>query len=133
MIRLLMADDHPIVRAGLRAVLETEPDFVIIAEATTAEQAIELSAELEIDVVLMDLQFGPGMHGVDAIAAIAASPGAPHVLVLTTYDTDATFSPPSKRAPWATYSKTHRLMIFAQRCALQQREGRRSRLPSHRD
>lgn len=89
MIRLLMADDHPIVRAGLRAVLETEPDFVIIAEATTAEQAIAFSAELEIDVVLMDLQFGPGMHGVDAIAAIAASPGAPHVLVLTTYDTDA--------------------------------------------
>ena len=76
MIRLLMADDHPIVRAGLRAVLETEPDFVIIAEATTAEQAIELSAELEVDVVLMDLQFGPGMHGVDAIARIAALPSA---------------------------------------------------------
>lgn len=89
MIRLLMADDHPIVRAGLRAVLETEPDFVIIAEATTAEQAIELSAELEVDVVLMDLQFGPGMHGVDAIARIAALPSAPYVLVLTTYDTDA--------------------------------------------
>ncbi|CCQ14098.1 Two component system DNA binding response regulator [Rhodococcus sp. AW25M09] len=89
MIRLLLADDHPIVRAGLRAVLDTEPDFQVIAEAPTAERAIELSAELEIDVVLMDLQFGPSMHGVDAIARITARQNAPHVLVLTTYDTDA--------------------------------------------
>lgn len=89
MIRLLLADDHPVVRAGLRAVLETEADFSVIAEASTAERAIELSAELDVDVVLMDLQFGPGMHGAEAIAVIAARPNAPHVLVLTTYDTDA--------------------------------------------
>ncbi|HCA85205.1 MAG TPA: DNA-binding response regulator [Streptomyces sp.] len=88
-VRLLLADDHPVVRAGLRALLETEPGFEVVAEAPTAERAVELAAELEADVVLMDLQFGEGMHGAQATAAIAARPGAPRVLVLTTYDTDA--------------------------------------------
>ncbi|MFF2501896.1 response regulator [Streptomyces sp. NPDC058067] len=88
-IRLLLADDHPVVRAGLRAVLDAEPDFTIAAEAATAERAVELAAAGGIDVVLMDLQFGAGMHGSEATAAIAARPGAPRVLVLTTYDTDA--------------------------------------------
>jgi DNA-binding NarL/FixJ family response regulator len=88
-IRLLLADDHPVVRAGLRAVLDAEPDFEIAAEAATAERAVELAAAGGVDVVLMDLQFGAGMHGSEATAAIAARPGAPRVLVLTTYDTDA--------------------------------------------
>ncbi|MCB5169558.1 response regulator transcription factor [Streptomyces bambusae] len=88
-IRLLLADDHPVVRAGLRAVLDTEPDFAVVAEAATAERAVELAAAEPVDVVLMDLQFGAGMHGSEATAAITARPGAPRVLVLTTYDTDA--------------------------------------------
>ncbi|MEU8482473.1 response regulator transcription factor [Streptomyces sp. NPDC048641] len=88
-VRLLLADDHPVVRAGLRAVLDAEPDFEIVAEAATAERAVELAAGGGVDVVLMDLQFGAGMHGSEATAAIAAGPGAPRVLVLTTYDTDA--------------------------------------------
>ncbi|MFE5768930.1 response regulator [Streptomyces sp. NPDC056485] len=88
-IRLLLADDHPVVRAGLRAVLDTEPDFAVVAEAATAERAVELAASEPVDVVLMDLQFGTGMHGSAATAAITARPGAPRVLVLTTYDTDA--------------------------------------------
>ncbi|MFC9455294.1 response regulator [Streptomyces sp. NPDC058430] len=88
-IRLLLADDHPVVRAGLRAVLDAEPDFEIAAEAATAERAVELAAAGGVDVVLMDLQFGAGLHGSEATAAIAARPGAPRVLVLTTYDTDA--------------------------------------------
>ncbi|HEY7858748.1 MAG TPA: response regulator transcription factor [Candidatus Nanopelagicales bacterium] len=88
-IRLLMADDHPVVRAGLRAVLEAEPDLVVIAEAATAEQAVALAAQETVDVVLMDLQFGDGMGGVQATAAITAREGGPRVLVLTTYDTDA--------------------------------------------
>ncbi|GAA1027671.1 MULTISPECIES: response regulator transcription factor [Amycolatopsis] len=86
MIRLLLADDHPVVRAGLRAVLETEPDLEVVAEASSAEEAVRLAAE--VDVVLMDLQFGSGMHGSEATAAITASSDAPKVLVLTTYDTD---------------------------------------------
>ncbi|MFF4101523.1 response regulator [Streptomyces sp. NPDC001903] len=88
-IRLLLADDHPVVRAGLRAVLDTEPDFAVVAEAATAERAVELAASEPVDVVLMDLQFGTGMHGSAATAEITARPGAPRVLVLTTYDTDA--------------------------------------------
>ncbi|GAA1558800.1 MULTISPECIES: response regulator [Streptomyces] len=88
-IRLLLADDHPVVRAGLRAVLDTEPDFTVVAEAATAERAVELAASEPVDVVLMDLQFGAGMHGSAATAAITARAGAPRVLVLTTYDTDA--------------------------------------------
>ncbi|MCX5386451.1 response regulator transcription factor [Streptomyces sp. NBC_00083] len=88
-IRLLLADDHPIVRAGLRAVLDTEPGFAVTGEAATAERAVELAASDAYDVVLMDLQFGAGMHGAEATALITARPGAPRVLVLTTYDTDA--------------------------------------------
>ncbi|MFJ2060435.1 response regulator [Streptomyces sp. NPDC087908] len=88
-IRLLLADDHPVVRAGLRAVLDTEPDFAVAAEAATAERAVELAGAGGVDVVLMDLQFGAGMHGSEATAAITAAPGGPKVLVLTTYDTDA--------------------------------------------
>ncbi|MCH0542812.1 response regulator transcription factor [Streptomyces sp. MUM 203J] len=90
-IRLLLADDHPVVRAGLRAVLDTEPGFTVVAEAATAEAAVERAAAGGVDVVLMDLQFtGGALHGSEATAAITArGPGAPRVLVLTTYDTDA--------------------------------------------
>lgn len=87
-IRLLLADDHPVVRAGLRAVLEGEPDFEVVGEAPTAQRAVELAAGTEVDVVLMDLQFGGGMGGSEATALITARPGAPRVLILTTYDSD---------------------------------------------
>jgi len=88
-VRLLLADDHPVVRAGLRAVLETEPGMVVVAEAATAEEAVTRAARGDIDVVLLDLQFGKGMNGAEATAAIAARPGAPRVLIVTTYDSDA--------------------------------------------
>ncbi|MGW6441478.1 response regulator [Lentzea sp. NPDC055074] len=92
-IRLLLADDHPVVRAGLRAVLETEPGLVVVAEAATAEEAVERAARDDVDVVLMDLRFGAGMSGAEATAAITARPGAPRVLIVTTYDTDADMVP----------------------------------------
>ena len=88
-IRLLLADDHPVVRAGLRAVLETEAGIEVVAEAPTAEVAVARAAQGDIDVVLMDLQFGKGMNGAEATAAITARPQAPRVLIVTTYDTDA--------------------------------------------
>lgn len=88
-IRLLLADDHPVVRAGLRAVLETEPGIVVAAESATAEEAVARAAIGDIDVVLMDLQFGTGMGGAEATALITARPDAPRVLVVTTYDSDA--------------------------------------------
>lgn len=88
-IRLLLADDHPVVRAGLRAVLETEPDFEVVADVPTAEEAVRLVGEVEFDVVLMDLQFGDRMPGSEATRRITALSDRPKVLILTTYDTDA--------------------------------------------
>ncbi|WBO66454.1 response regulator [Streptomyces camelliae] len=88
-VRLLLADDHPVVRAGLRAVLETEPGLVVVAEAATAEEAVDRAAGGDVDVVLMDLQFGKGMGGAEATAAITARPDAPRVVIVTTYDSDA--------------------------------------------
>lgn len=88
-IRLLLADDHPVVRAGLRAVLESEPDLHVIADVATAEEAITRSAAGGIDVVLMDLQFGRTMGGVEATKRITELADGPRVLVLTTYDTEA--------------------------------------------
>ena len=92
-VRLLLADDHPVVRAGLRAVLETEPGIEVVAEAATAEEAVVRAGQGDIDVVLMDLQFGRGMNGAEATAAITARPSAPRVLIVTTYDTDADMLP----------------------------------------
>ncbi|MDQ2847187.1 MAG: response regulator transcription factor [Actinomycetota bacterium] len=88
-IRLLLADDHPVVRAGLRAVLESEDDLIVVGDVATAEEAVALAAGGGIDVVLMDLQFGRSMGGADATRQITALPSGPRVLILTTYDTEA--------------------------------------------
>lgn len=88
-IALLLADDHPVVRAGLRAVLESEEDIVVVDEVATAEAAIERARAGDIDVVLMDLQFGTGVGGSAATREITSSTSAPRVIVLTTYDTEA--------------------------------------------
>lgn len=89
-IRVLLADDHPVVRAGLRAVLETELGIEVVAEAATAEEAVARASAPDVDVVVMDLQFGRGrMSGAAATAAITARAGAPHVVIVTTYGTDA--------------------------------------------
>jgi DNA-binding NarL/FixJ family response regulator len=87
-IRLLIVDDHPVVRAGLRGMFETDPGFTVAGEAANGEEAIERVASERPDVVLMDLQM-PVLDGVEAIRRIRRSPGAPPVLVLTTYDSDA--------------------------------------------
>jgi len=99
MIRVLLADDHPVVRAGLRAMLGAEPDLEVELEAGTAEEAVALAASGRVDVVLMDLQFGGAVHsadmpgtpmqGAEATRRVRSVPGAPHVLILTNYDTDA--------------------------------------------
>ena len=88
-IRLLLADDHPVVRAGLRAVLESEHDLQVVADVATAEEAITRAAAGGIDVVLMDLQFGRTMGGAEATQQITALADSPRVLILTTYDTEA--------------------------------------------
>ncbi|MFD4031273.1 response regulator [Streptomyces sp. NPDC058637] len=86
-VRILLCDDHTVVRAGLLALLGSEPDIEVVGEAGSGEEAIALTARLRPDVVLMDLQLGPGIDGVEATRRIAG-PDV-HVLVLTTYDTDA--------------------------------------------
>ncbi|MEV1041931.1 response regulator [Streptomyces sp. NPDC088394] len=86
-VRILLCDDHVVVRAGLLALLGSEPDIEVVGEAGSGEEAVALAAKLTPDVVLMDLQLGEGIDGVEATRRIAAS--GVHVLVLTTYDTDA--------------------------------------------
>ncbi|WP_295628904.1 response regulator transcription factor [uncultured Corynebacterium sp.] len=110
MIRVLLADDHPVVRAGLRAVLDGSGEITVVAEASTPDDAVAAVAAVApgsdggpegigaidgIDVVLMDLRFGeaPGPRGsaggVDATARIRALPDPPQVLVVTNYSSDA--------------------------------------------
>ncbi|QNE35483.1 response regulator [Leifsonia shinshuensis] len=89
MIRIVIADDHPVVRAGVRALLDAEDDLEVIREAATADDAVRLAEELAPDLVLMDLQFADGPRGAEATRRIRALDDPPHVLVLTNYDTDA--------------------------------------------
>lgn len=90
MIRLLLVDDHPVVRAGLRAVLDPVEDIEVAGEAGTAGEAVAVARGRRIDVVLMDLRLGAGGDGVQATAEIlAGSAPVPRVLILTTYETDA--------------------------------------------
>lgn len=89
MIRLVIADDHPVVRAGLRAMFQAEDDIDVVAEVSTGPDAVDVADRLSPDVVLMDLQFGPGMQGVEATRRIRDGTEAPHVLILTNYGTDS--------------------------------------------
>ncbi|MEU7008411.1 response regulator transcription factor [Streptomyces sp. NPDC046332] len=88
-VRILLCDDHAVVRAGLLALLGSADDIEVVGEAGSGEEAVAMAAKLRPDVVLMDLQLGPGIDGVEATRRIAGSRTGVHVLVLTTYDTDA--------------------------------------------
>ncbi|MET9709509.1 response regulator [Nocardiopsis alba] len=87
MIRVLLVDDHPVVREGIRGMLSTEPDLDIVGDAGSGPEAVVRAAELSPDVILMDLRM-PGGDGVEATERIRAAHPGVHVLVLTTYDTD---------------------------------------------
>jgi DNA-binding NarL/FixJ family response regulator len=87
-IRLLIADDHPVVRDGLSGMFATDPDFEVVGEAGDGAEAVRLAVELTPDVILMDLRM-PGTDGVAAITELARRSVPVRVLVLTTYDTDS--------------------------------------------
>ncbi|MEV0527599.1 response regulator transcription factor [Streptomyces sp. NPDC050439] len=87
MIRIVLADDHPVVREGLRAMLNAEPDLEVVGEASSGPRAEALAAELRPDIVLMDLRM-PGGGGADSIERMAAAGLSCRVIVLTTYETD---------------------------------------------
>jgi len=86
-IRILIVDDHAIVREGLRLILETVKDFVVIGEAADGSEAIDLAAELSPDVVLMDLRM-PKMDGITAIQHLQEDRPEIAVIILTTYNED---------------------------------------------
>jgi len=86
-IRVLLADDQPLVRTALRMVMADTPDIEVAGEAGTGEEAVRLTAQLAPDVVVMDIRM-PGMDGIEATERIVAQGGAAHVVVLTTFDDD---------------------------------------------
>ena len=91
-IRLVIVDDHPVVRDGLRGMLENQPDFEVVGEASNGEEAVQMASSLNPAVMLMDLRM-PVIDGVTALREIKVSNPAVQVLVLTTYDSDADILP----------------------------------------
>jgi DNA-binding NarL/FixJ family response regulator len=86
-VRVVVADDQPLVRAGLRMILETEPHIEIVGEASTGVEAIEVCEREHPDVVLMDVRM-PVMDGIEATRRVTSAAEPPRVLVLTTFDLD---------------------------------------------
>ena len=86
-IRIMTVDDHPLLREGIAAVLEDEPDMVLVAEATNGDDAIRSFRQHRPDVTLMDIQM-PGMSGIDAMTAIRTEFPTARFIVLTTYQGD---------------------------------------------
>ncbi|KDQ01337.1 response regulator transcription factor [Rhodococcus sp. GOMB7] len=88
-IRVFLVDDHLVVRAGLRALLNTQPDVEVVGEASSGEEAATAIPSASPDLVMMDLDMGTGMHGAEAIKRLRSDSVDVPVLVFTTYDTDA--------------------------------------------
>lgn len=90
MIRILLLDDHPVLRHGVRALLDTQPDLEVVAEAGSADEAIERAGAHDIDVALLDLDLGDGRpDGIAAARGILRARPATRVIIFTAYDADA--------------------------------------------
>lgn len=88
-IRVVLVDDHPVVRAGVRALVDAQDDLDVVGEAADSAQAVAVVGETRPDVVLMDLSLGDGPGGAETTRLVRELPSPPQVLVLTTYDTEA--------------------------------------------
>jgi DNA-binding NarL/FixJ family response regulator len=86
-IRVVLADDQPLVRSGLRVLMADHPDLEVVGEAGTGAEAVRLVEESDPDIVVMDIRM-PGMDGIEATRRITAGPATTRVLVLTTFDED---------------------------------------------
>lgn len=89
MTRVLLVDDHPVVRSGVAALLGGEASIEVVGAAATGEEALRLVEDLAPDVVLCDLRLGEGLDGVGVTEAVRRRPNPPSVLILTTYDNDS--------------------------------------------
>lgn len=87
-VSVLLVDDHPVVRSGVRALLASESDIVVVGEASSGDEAVHLCRVLHPDVVVCDLRLGDGPDGVATTTALRALKPAPAVIILTTYGTD---------------------------------------------
>ncbi|MFE4719799.1 response regulator transcription factor, partial [Streptomyces sp. NPDC056728] len=86
-VRVVLADDQPLVRSGLRVLIADTPDLEVVGEAANGEEAVRLAREVSPDVIVMDIRM-PGMNGIEATSLVTSGPGATRVLVLTTFDED---------------------------------------------
>ncbi|MFF4756887.1 response regulator [Streptomyces sp. NPDC002514] len=86
-VRIVLADDQPLVRSGLRVLMADHPDLEVVGEAATGAEAVQLVGEISPDVVVMDIRM-PGMDGIEATRRVTAGPAMTRVLVLTTFDED---------------------------------------------
>ena len=90
-IRILIADDHPVFRFGLKALLATEPEFEVVGEASTGTEAVSLARELAPDVILMDINM-PGLNGIEATRRIVAARPETGILIVSMLDDDSVFA-----------------------------------------
>ncbi|MER5361858.1 response regulator transcription factor [Streptomyces sp. NPDC002785] len=86
-VRVVLADDQPLVRSGLRVIMADHPDLVVVGEAATGAEAVQLVRDVSPDVVVMDIRM-PGMDGIEATRLITTGPATTRVVVLTTFDED---------------------------------------------
>jgi NarL family two-component system response regulator LiaR len=87
MVRIVLADDHPIVREGLHTLLETQPDFEVVAECANGEEALRITVQLQPDILLLDLEM-PVMDGVETTRQLYQLPHRPRVIIFTAFDDD---------------------------------------------
>jgi DNA-binding NarL/FixJ family response regulator len=86
-VRIIVADDHQVVRTGFAALLDTQPDFTVLGTASDGAEAVQMSRQLRPDVVLMDVRM-PGTDGIEATRQLTGGPDAPRIIILTTFDLD---------------------------------------------